>query len=36
MDGVSLRLRKMIDSKHPGDEEVLEKIIRRVKEINRD
>jgi formylmethanofuran dehydrogenase subunit B len=36
MDGVSLRLRKMIDSKHPGDEEVLVKIIRRVKEINRD
>jgi len=36
MDGVSLRLRKMIESKHPDDEEVLEKIIRRVKEIKRE
>ena len=34
MDGVSLRLRKMIESKHPSDEEVLTKLIRRVKEIN--
>ncbi|VVB97499.1 Formate dehydrogenase subunit alpha [uncultured archaeon] len=34
MDGVSLRLRKMIESKHPGDEEVLEKLLKRVKEMN--
>jgi len=33
MDGVSLRLRKMIESKHPGDEEILSKLIRCVKEI---
>jgi len=33
MDGVSLRLRKMIESDHPGDEEILERIIWRVKEI---
>ena len=33
MDGVSLRLRKMVEPDHPGDEEVLEKIIMRVKEI---
>jgi formylmethanofuran dehydrogenase subunit B len=33
MDGVSLRLRKMIESKHPGDEEVLEKITSRVKKM---
>ena len=33
MDGVSLRLGKMIESKHPGDEEVLSKLARRVKEI---
>jgi formylmethanofuran dehydrogenase subunit B len=31
--GVSLRLRKMIESKHPSDEEVLSKLARRVKEI---
>jgi hypothetical protein len=29
-----LRLRKMIESRHPGDEEVLSKLIKRVKEMN--
>jgi formylmethanofuran dehydrogenase subunit B len=33
MDGVSLRLRKMIESKHLDDEEVLEKITGRVKKM---
>jgi len=33
MDGVSLRLRKMIESKHLDDEEVLEKITSRVKKM---
>lgn len=33
MDGVSLRLRKMIESAHPTDEEVLEKITMRVREL---
>ncbi|NJD76894.1 MAG: formylmethanofuran dehydrogenase subunit B [Candidatus Methanoperedens sp.] len=35
MDGVPLRLRKMIESEHPGDEEVLEKLLERVKEMSR-
>lgn len=34
MDGVSLMLRKMIESEHPGDEEVLEKLLKRVKEMS--
>lgn len=33
MDGVSLRMRKLIDVDFPSDEEVLDKIIARVKEI---
>lgn len=33
MDGVSLRLRKMIEPRHMTDEEVLERITQRVKEI---
>ncbi len=35
MDSVSLRLRKMVDPGHQGDEEVLEKIIGRVKNMRR-
>jgi len=33
MDGVSLRLRKMIEPEHPSDEEVIDKLIGRVKDI---
>ncbi len=36
MDGVSLRYRKMIEPTHPLDEEILEKIIMRVREIRGD
>ncbi len=36
MDGVSLRYRKMIEPTHPTDEEILEKIIMRVREIRGD
>ena len=30
MDGLSLRLRKLVDSDYPDDEEILDKIIKKV------